>query len=100
MITVEPTELRARVDGGPAIHLPPQQCALLDLLVRARGRCVQADTICAALWPNPADEPAGGASRHIAVLVCLLRRKIGRGAIESVHGIGYRMAATALKETI
>jgi DNA-binding response OmpR family regulator len=97
MITVSIPDREARVGDGPPIHVPGQEATLLHALVAARGRTVETDTLCAWLWPM-AEEPEN-ARRSISVVICKLRQKLGRDAIQNVWGSGYRINPDLLKET-
>jgi len=74
------------------IALTPREFGLLHFLLRRKGDVVTKSEILAAVW----DENYEGDSNVVEVYVGYLRRKIdapfGRQAIETVRGVGYRLA--------
>jgi len=91
-LTLDPT--RRRVARGDAeIALTPREFGLLEFLLRHRGDVVSKAQILAEVW-----EPAHrGDPNVVEVYVSYLRRKVdvpfGRRAIQTVRGMGYRIAA-------
>ena len=81
--------------GGRPVVLARKERALLEYLMRNRGRIITRDQILAHVW----DEPGGPESDVVRAHVRLLRKAIADdGAprlIETVHGIGYRMVDRA-----
>jgi Transcriptional regulatory protein, C terminal len=80
--------------GGTRVHLTPSEFHLLELLSEEPGRAYTRDEIVARLWGGL----DGGRTRIADVHVARLRRKLKRdpaGAplLESVRGVGYRLAA-------
>ncbi len=75
------------------VELTPREYALLVLLARSAGKTVSRRDILAHVWQTARD--AG--SNVIEVHVRNLREKLGDGAppIETVRGLGYRLAARA-----
>lgn len=77
-------------DDGEQIALgPPQQRAVLALVVLARGDVVPTATLIDALWP---DDPPATAVKTIQTYVSRLRRLLGNDAIERRSG-GYALGA-------
>ena len=79
----------ASVDGT-ALRLGPMSMRLLERLLRDPGRVVPRGELEAALWPD--DPPDGDALRG---QVHLLRRALvaaGFAGLETVHGVGWRIA--------
>ena len=77
--------------GGRPLRLMPMSMRLLERLMRDAGRVVPRAELEAALWPD--DPPDGDALRG---QVHLLRRALsaaGFDGLETVHGIGWRIAA-------
>ncbi len=74
------------------IALTPREFGLLHFLLRRKGDVVTKSEILAAVW----DENYEGDSNVVEVYVGYLRRKIdtpfARQAIETVRGVGYRLA--------
>jgi len=84
-------ELRRSVTaGGVAVDLTGTEFAVLALLMSKPGRAFTREEILADLW-------SGAGGRTLRVLdthVKGIRRKLGESAwiLESVHGVGYRLA--------
>lgn len=74
------------------IDLTPTEFALLELLMRNAGHVLERDAIIAAVWNT--EESAEGS--NLNAFVSLLRQKIDRDEavqlIQTVRGIGYRIA--------
>ena len=74
------------------IPLTPREFGLLHFLLRRKGDVVTKSEILAAVW----DENYEGDSNVVEVYIGYLRRKIDapfdRQAIETVRGVGYRLA--------
>ena len=84
---------RRRVTRGEvAVELTPREFALLELLLRRAGEVVPKGEILRHAW----DANYDGDSNVVEVYVGYLRRKIdvpfGRRALETVRGVGYRLA--------
>lgn len=84
--------------GNTRVHLTPSEFHLLELLTEEPGRAYTRDEIVGRLWGGL----DGGASRVADVHVARLRRKLARdprGAdvLESVRGVGYRVAPTTAR---
>jgi two-component system OmpR family response regulator len=79
--------------GDQEILLTPREFGLLEFLMRHRGDVVSKTEILRNVW----DAHYDGDPNVVEVYVGYLRRKIdtpyGRKAIETVRGIGYRLAA-------
>jgi two-component system OmpR family response regulator len=79
--------------GDQEILLTPREFGLLQFLMRHRGDVVSKTEILRNVW----DAHYDGDPNVVEVYVGYLRRKIdtpyGRKAIETVRGIGYRLAA-------
>jgi two-component system, OmpR family, response regulator len=73
--------------AGVGVELSPRECAVLELLMRERGRIVPRDRIVAQAWPRD-EEPR---SNVLEVLIRRIREKIGSEAIQTVRGVGYRI---------
>jgi DNA-binding response OmpR family regulator len=82
----------AEIAGRP-LHLTPKEFELLALMAARPGLVFGREQILSALWQSRWD--AGG--RHtLEVHVASLRAKAGRRElIETVRGVGYRLAANA-----
>lgn len=75
--------------GGSEVDLTAREYALLETLVRRRGRIVSREQLQQLLYGFDDDV----ASNTIKVHVSSLRRKLGHDAIETVRGMGYRVRA-------
>jgi DNA-binding winged helix-turn-helix (wHTH) protein len=73
--------------GGQVVRLSARQLELLALLVQREGTVVTKDELLTFVWPGQVVE-----ENNVAVHVSGLRRVLGRGAIETVSGRGYRFA--------
>lgn len=76
-------------DDGPAdpVELTARECALLEVLAARPGRVFTRDELLDRVF----DAETPGA---VDTYVSYLRRKLGRGAISTVHGLGYRLGST------
>ncbi len=78
--------------AGRPIELTAREFALLELLIRHRGRVLTRSQIRLAVWNGDA---GSGNSNVLAVHIHALRRKLDDDfhpkLIETVHGIGYRL---------
>src|SRR3954464_6635831 len=91
-LTLDPATRRVR-RGGSEVVLTPREFGLLHFLLRHRGDVVSKTNILESVW----DANYVGDDNVVEVYVSYLRRKIdqpfGRHAIETVRGMGYRLAA-------
>src|SRR3954465_9135243 len=91
-LSLDPAERRVRLAGAP-IAVTPREFALLEFLLRHRGEAVTKTAIIENVW----DAHFDGDPNIVEVYIGYLRKKIdnpfGRGAIETVGGAGYRLAA-------
>jgi DNA-binding response OmpR family regulator len=89
-LTLDPA--RRRVERGDTLlSLTPREFALLEYLFQHAGDVVTKSQILDAVW----DPAFDGEPNIIEVYIRYLRRKIdlpfGRGAIQTVRGMGYRL---------
>lgn len=82
--SLSPTERRL-VRDGKAIALPPKAFDALQLLVRSHGNLVSRAEITETLWPAIHVSDA-----NLTNVIVLLRKTLGRGAIQTVSKFGYR----------
>lgn len=75
--------------AGRSVDLTRREWAILDLLVRRPGAIVAKDRIEEALYAFEAEVE----SNTVEVHVSRLRKKLGRDAIRTLRGIGYRVDA-------
>jgi DNA-binding response OmpR family regulator len=83
-IQLEPAALAA-IRGGERLHLTAQEFALLDLLVRERGKIVSREAIHAAVLPQGRND----SSNVVDVVVMRLRKKLGSDLITTRRGQGF-----------
>lgn len=72
-------------DGGGPIDLSGREAALLEVLARRPQRVFTRPELLEAVF-DPADDPGS-----VDTYVYYLRRKLGREAVHTVHGLGYRL---------
>ncbi len=91
-LTIDPDEHRCR-RGDVEIELTPREFSLLEYLMAAQGAAKTKQDIIDHVWGGEFD----GDLNIVEVYVGYLRRKIdrpfGRSTVETVRGIGYRLAA-------
>lgn len=79
--------------AGADVELTARETALLEFLLRRKGEVVAKSAILEHVW----DYDFEGDSNIVEVYVGHLRNKLdrpfGRGALETVRGVGYRLAA-------
>jgi DNA-binding response OmpR family regulator len=77
--------------SGTEVHLTRTEFDLLHALARRPGQVMAREQLLAEVWSWP-DAPTGAAaSRATDSHVKALRRKLGRGRIRTVQGIGYAL---------
>ncbi len=86
-VGLDPGTRRVEVDGRE-VALSPREFVLLETLLRAHPRVVSKDTLLDSVW----GEAGEGDPNLVEVYVSYLRRKLGRERIETVRGVGYRVA--------
>lgn len=75
--------------SGATIRLTRKEMAVLEVLMRARGGVVSAETLLEKAW----DENANPFTNTVRVTVSSLRKKLGQPPlIDTVSGSGYRLA--------
>jgi DNA-binding response OmpR family regulator len=89
-LLVDATQRLVSVAGQP-VELTPKEFDLLTLLVRHPGRAFARDYLIEKVWGHE----AGGSDRTVDTHILRLRKKLGAvgEAIETVWGVGYRLAA-------
>jgi two-component system OmpR family response regulator len=86
-VTLDPR--RAQVfRGGAPVKLTSHEFRVLSYLMHQRGRVVSQAELTEHIYAQDFDRD----SNTVEVFVARLRRKLGAGAIETVRGLGYRMA--------
>lgn len=73
------------VVAGKSVRLPPKECGVLRMLVRARGALVRRQDMIKEVWGDGYYiEPVS-----LSITIMRLRRKIGEHAIVTIPGYGY-----------
>jgi len=85
---IDLTARTVHLDGNE-VELTAREYALLETLMRRRGRIVPRDQLQQLLYGFDTDV----ASNTIEVHISSLRRKLGHAVIETVRGMGYRVRA-------
>lgn len=84
---------RSVTRAGQQVSLTPREYGLLEFLIRRRGDVLTKTEIMESVW----DAHYDGAPNVVEVYIGYLRRKIdtpfGRQSIETLRGMGYRLAA-------
>jgi DNA-binding response OmpR family regulator len=84
--------------GATTIDLTPKEFALLEYLMRHPNQVLSSQQIADHVWSYDFD----GLTNRVAVYISYLRRKLDRDGsqnpIQTVHGVGYRLAALASTE--
>jgi DNA-binding response OmpR family regulator len=88
-LALDPAARLARLDGAP-LDLTRTEFGLLQLLLRNRGRAFSRAYLHDTVWGEPAVE----GDRSVDNAILRLRKKLGSlgDAIETVWGVGYRLA--------
>ena len=91
-LALDPAERRL-TRGDKTIAVTPREFAMLEFLMRNRGHVVTKTAIIENVW----DAHFAGDPNIVEVYIGYLRKKIDhpfdRAAIETVRGVGYRLAA-------
>ena len=91
-LALDPAERRL-TRGEKTIAVTPREFAMLEFLMRNRGHVVTKTAIIENVW----DAHFTGDPNIVEVYIGYLRKKIDhpfdRAAIETVRGVGYRLAA-------
>ncbi|HEU5045015.1 MAG TPA: response regulator transcription factor [Nocardioidaceae bacterium] len=87
-VTLDPATREVTVTGRP-VTLTPREFTLLEYLIRNAGRVVSKTEILDHVWDSPLDTDPN----TVEVYVGYLRRKLGHAALQTVRGVGYRLAS-------
>jgi len=85
-IELNPASGTVTVSGKP-VDLTAQEFRILNYFMHRQGRVISQVDLIAHLYPQEADRDPN----TIEVYVARLRRKLGRGAIKTLRGLGYRL---------
>jgi two-component system OmpR family response regulator len=86
-VTLDPRGARVARDGAP-VRLTAHEFRVLSYLMHQRGRVVSQTELAEHIYPQDADRD----SNTVEVFIARLRRKLGAAFIETVRGLGYRIA--------
>jgi len=86
-VRLDPATHEVTVAGAP-VPLTPREFELLEFLLRRPGRVTTKTEILDHVW-DAADRTSPNV---VEVYVGYLRRKLGRQLVETVRGVGYRLA--------
>ena len=97
--TVEPTVLRSggvtldlrtrrASTNGKTVDLTAREFTMLEVLIRHPGQVLSREQLLSHVWGYDYDP----GSNVVDVYVGYLRKKLGPGSIETVRGMGYRLA--------
>jgi two-component system response regulator QseB len=83
-------DLRTRhaTAGGRTVELTAREFTMLETLMRHAGQVLTREQLLSHVWGYDYDP----GSNVVDVYIGYLRRKLGDGVIETVRGMGYRMA--------
>ena len=87
-VTLNPADHRAAVDGREVV-LTAREWAILERLLRRPGATVSRSQLEEALYAFGAETE----SNAVEVYVSRIRKKLGAALIETLRGVGYRVAA-------
>jgi len=90
-LSIYPSERRVAGADGAEIQLSSREWAVLDRLIARKRAIVSKGQIEEALYAFGAEVE----SNTVEVYVSRLRRKLGKDAIETVRGVGYRISSDA-----
>jgi DNA-binding response OmpR family regulator len=86
-LELDPLARSVRI-GDRVVRLTPREFELLETLMRHRGETVGRRELLAAVWAIDFDPR----SNRVDVYIRYLRNKLGHQWIETVRGVGYRIA--------
>jgi DNA-binding response OmpR family regulator len=86
-VSLDPAAHRVTLDGAE-VSVSRREFLVLEHLLRAHPAVVSKESILDAVWGTPDETDAN----IVEVYIGYLRRKLGRARIETVRGVGYRMA--------
>jgi DNA-binding response OmpR family regulator len=86
-VRLDPASRQVTVDEHE-VALTPREFGLLEYLLRRPGRVITKVEILDHVWDAAADVSPNA----VEVYVGYLRRKLGRDLVETVRGVGYRLA--------
>jgi two-component system OmpR family response regulator len=86
-VALDPRVSKVTLDGAP-VKLTAHELRVLSYLMHHRGRIVSQSELTEHIYAQSFDRD----SNTVEVFIARLRRKLGATVIETVRGLGYRMA--------
>jgi two-component system OmpR family response regulator len=86
-IALDPRTAKVTVAGN-AVRLTSHEFRVLSYLMHHRGKVISQSELSEHIYAEDADRD----SNTVEVFIARLRRKVGAASIETVRGLGYRMA--------
>ena len=86
-VALDPRGAKVTVAGN-AVRLTSHEFRVLSYLMHNRGKVVSQTELNEHIYAEDADRD----SNTVEVFIARLRRKLGAASIETVRGLGYRMA--------
>ncbi|HET8986390.1 MAG TPA: response regulator transcription factor [Trueperaceae bacterium] len=90
-VSIEP-EFRTARRAGAVVRLTAKEYEVLELFMLNPGRTYRREEVLDRVWGAGFESP----SNLVDVYVLNLRRKLGDGVLETVRGLGYRLADHAV----
>ena len=87
-LSIDPRSARVTVDGTP-VSLTSHEFRVLSYLMHQNGRVVSRTELTEHIYAQDFDRD----SNTVEVFIARLRRKLGPSIIETVRGLGYRIAS-------
>jgi two-component system OmpR family response regulator len=92
-VTLDPRTAKVTLDGAP-VRLTSHEFRVLSYLMHNRGRVVSQVELTEHIYSQQFDRD----SNTVEVFIARLRRKLGASVIETVRGLGYRVAPSDAEE--
>jgi two-component system OmpR family response regulator len=89
-LALDPRSARVTLDGAP-VSLTSHEFRVLSYLMHQNGRVVSRGELTEHIYAQDFDRD----SNTVEVFIARLRRKLGPSIIETVRGLGYRVAASS-----
>jgi two-component system OmpR family response regulator len=87
-VTLDPRSLRATLDDRP-VKLTGHEGRVLSYLMHHRDRIVSSGELVEHIYAQDSERD----SNTVEVFIGRLRRKLGASFIETIRGVGYRIAS-------
>jgi two-component system, OmpR family, response regulator len=86
-LVLDPRAAKVTIDGAP-VKLTGHEFRVISYLMHQRGRVVSQGELTEHIYSQDFDRD----SNTVEVFIARLRRKLGASVIETVRGLGYRIA--------